>query len=80
MPEKVDNDFRISLIEFLIITQIATIPFICNFDKEDKQFHILWRSSDKCGSLQLTTNCLVFGQEYLATTHSGRSGIGASES
>lgn len=40
MPGKVDNDFRISLIEFLIIAQI---PFICNSDKEDKQFHILWR-------------------------------------
>lgn len=60
------------LIEFLMTTQIANISPICNFDKDDKQFHSLWRSFDKCGSLQLSTNCLVFGQEYLTTTHSGK--------
>lgn len=56
------------LIEFLITIQIANIPFRYNFDKDDKQFHILWRTFDKWGILQYSTNCFVFGQE----THSGK--------
>jgi hypothetical protein len=63
---------KLLLIEFLITIQIENIPFTCNFDKDDKQFHILWRAFDKCGTLQLSTDCLVFGQEYLTTTHSGK--------
>lgn len=49
------------LIEFLITTQITNISFLCSFDKDDKQFHILWKAFDKCKSRHLSTHCLILG-------------------
>lgn len=69
MPKKLTMNSKFVLMEFLITTQIANTPFIYDFDNDDKQFYVIWRTFDKRETLQLSTHCFVFGQEYLSATH-----------